>query len=198
MRMTDPTDANRRRRRLRPLWLLAVGLLAAGCGSAGAAVSGGASTGGRPPANAVADAYKYSSCMRTHGVENFPDPVVSSSQGHSSIRISIVPGAVQSPQFAKASKACRALAPGHGSQQTQSRPPLKDELDFAECMRSHGYASFPDPTTQGQLSVQMVISAGIDVHAPGLRTAALACVPASHGALTRAAIVQALAQGASS
>jgi hypothetical protein len=181
------------------LMLSAVALLVAGCGSSGAGVSGTGTSGGPSPAHFATDAYKYSACMRDHGVENFPDPVVSSSAGQTSVRLSLPAGTAQSPQFTKARTACRGLIPAlkNGSQQTRNGPPLKDVLGFAECMRSHGIANFPDPTAQGRLSVPMITAAGIDLQAPGVRTAALACVPASHGALTRADIERALAPGAS-
>ena len=52
-------------------------------------------------------------------------------------------------------------------------------------MRSHGVARFPDPTAQGQLSVEMVQAQGIDVHSPAVLHVVQACLPASHGALTR-------------
>ena len=61
-------------------------------------------------------------------------------------------------------------------------------------MRDHGVNNFPDPTAQGQLTLEMVSAAGVDLQAPSVRSAALACVPASHGALTKAAVERALAQ----
>jgi hypothetical protein len=57
---------------------------------------------------AIAAARKYSDCMRSHGIANFPDPV-STGQG-----ISIPPmhGVnPQSQQFQSAEKACRSLLP---------------------------------------------------------------------------------------
>ncbi len=44
---------------------------------AGAAAGAGAATGGAPNGGtAGADAVKFSSCMRRHGVSNFPNPVI--------------------------------------------------------------------------------------------------------------------------
>jgi hypothetical protein len=57
---------------------------------------------------AIAAALKYSACMRSHGIANFPDPV-STGEG-----ISIPPmhGVnPQSQQFQSAEKACRSLLP---------------------------------------------------------------------------------------
>ena len=59
-------------------------------------------------------------------------------------------------------------------------------------MRSHGVARFPDPTAQGQLTVEMVQAQGIDVHSPAVLRVVQACLPASHGALTPAKVREAL------
>ena len=59
-------------------------------------------------------------------------------------------------------------------------------------MRSHGVARFPDPTAQGQLTVEMVEAQGIDVHSPAVLRIVQACLPASHGALTPAKVRAAL------
>ena len=48
---------------------------------------------------------------------------------------------------------------------------------------AHGVSRFPDPTAQGQLTVEMVQAEGIDVHTPAVLQAVQACLPASHGAL---------------
>jgi len=76
--------------------------------------------GGQPPspaqqAQAQAQALKFSACMRSHGVTNFPDPQFSSGGG---IRIKIQPGPggsgldPSSPIFQAAQKACGSLLPG--------------------------------------------------------------------------------------
>ena len=44
-------------------------------------------------------------------------------------------------------------------------------------MRAHGVSAFPDPTSQGQLTLEMVSGAGVDLQAPSVRSAALACCP---------------------
>jgi hypothetical protein len=65
-------------------------------------------------------------------------------------------------------------------------------------MRAHGVASFPDPTSQGQLTLQMVTGAGIDLHATATLTAVKACEGASHGIITPSVVAQALQQTATS
>jgi hypothetical protein len=73
--------------------------------------------GGAPTSAQVAkmqeSALKLSQCMRTHGVPNFPDPIVSGG----GIRLSLKAGGAngidpESPRFRAAQKACQSLAPG--------------------------------------------------------------------------------------
>ena len=51
----------------------------------------------------------------------------------------------------------------------------------------------PDPTAQGQLTVEMGQAEGIDVHSPAVLHVVQVCLPASHGALTPAKVQEALA-----
>ncbi len=60
-------------------------------------------------------ALKFSQCMRTHGVPNFPDPTVSDG----GVRMKLKAGGAngidpESPQFRAAQKACQSIAPGPG------------------------------------------------------------------------------------
>ena len=77
-----------------------------------------------------------------------------------------------------------------GEQQQRIR--LADELSFARCIRRHGYARFPDPTAQGDLTVAMVQAQGYDVHSTAALRAVQECLPASHGWLTPAKVRQAI------
>ncbi|MDQ6777403.1 MAG: hypothetical protein M3071_14560 [Actinomycetota bacterium] len=178
-----------------PVVLATAALAAAGCG--GTATPPSPATGSAPPKNIVSAAYRFSRCMRQHGVTGFPDPVVRSSPGHESVGIRITPVLTGSPQFKSAQKACQGIMPGPGpgnggpsAAQTAAR--VKGLVAFAGCMRSHHVPTFPDPTTQGQITPSMLTAAGIDLHAPAARAAAVACVPASGGQLTAAQVAQAL------
>ena len=176
-------------RRLLPASVIAVAalsLLAAGCG-------GGSSTAAarrRPGAERLA----YAQCMHSHGVPNFPDPTSSGEIP----KDKIVP-LVGTPQFQAAQSACQHVMPASGlgpeEPAVPTRTRLADALAFARCMRARGFTSFPDPTNQGQLTPQMVTAAGIDLHQPSLLRAGLACVPVTHGLLTRAAIERAVNGG---
>jgi len=66
-------------------------------------------------ARAQEGALKFSQCMRTHGVPNFPDPIVSGG----GVRLKLRAGGAngidpESPQFRAAQKACQSIAPGPG------------------------------------------------------------------------------------
>jgi len=62
-------------------------------------------------------------------------------------------------------------------------------------MRAHGIAGFPDPDLQGQLTLEMVRAAGIDLRSQGVLVAGKACAGASHGAIS-VADVEAAVNGA--
>jgi hypothetical protein len=132
--------------------------------------------------------------MRSHGVPSFPDP---NSTGEIP-KDKLLP-LVSAPQFRVASTACQHLMPASGLGPPVRAVPahtrVADALSFARCMRARGFANFPDPTSQGQLTPQMVTAAGIDLHQPNLLRAGLACVSASHGLLTPAAIQRAVNGG---
>jgi hypothetical protein len=89
--------------------------------------------GGKPPSaaqqqRAVAQALKFSECMRSHGITDFPDPQVSSSGGHVGISIRIKGGQgsnlnPNNPQFEAAQKACQSVAPfGKGAPSPAQTP----------------------------------------------------------------------------
>ena len=86
-----------------------------------------------------AQGVKYSDCMRSHGVPDFPDL---NANGSVSLPSSINP---QSPAFQSAEGACASLRP-------QGAPPppitLAQQKSFdanARCIRAHGIPAFPDP-----------------------------------------------------
>jgi hypothetical protein len=157
-------------------------LLAAGCG---ASSSTSATTG-------LNKLLAYSDCMRSHGVQNFPDPTISEG-------IPKDPSWIFNPKTNSASKACQHLMPATGLGPPQSAPRtatrLAAALSFARCVRARGFPNFPDPTVQGQLTPEMVSSAGIELHQPALLHAGLACAPMTHGLITRAAVERAVKGG---
>ena len=187
--------------------IIAVALLVAACGGAttttstsgtdAAAANGGSGgAGGGPPKNFLPDAYKYSACMRNHGVSDFPDPVVSHTGNGTQVSIHVSQADGTSPQFKTAQQACRGILPTPSNadlaaQAQQQRIHGQDLVGFARCLRGRGINGFPDPNAQGDLTLEMIQAAGIDLTAPQVRTAGLACASASNGAITRADVIQA-------
>ena len=163
----------------------ALSLVVAGCGGGSSATSASTTQSGT---------LAYAHCIRSHGVPNFPDPT-----GSGEIPKDKIVPLVGTPQFRAAQSACQHVMPagGLGPQEpaVPTRTRLADALAFARCMHARGFTSFPDPTNQGQLTPQMVTAAGIDLHQPDLLRAGLACVPVTHGLLTRAAIERAVNGG---
>jgi hypothetical protein len=177
----------------------AVALLAAGCGGGGGSpgVASVASTttataSEQNGTTAQSPLVAFANCMRSSGVPNFPDP---QRVGGAGLKLTIHQGDA-SPQFQAAMRTCHHLLPsgGSGSAETaqQTRTRIADGLSFARCMRGHGVSRFPDPTAQGQLTVEMVQAQGIDVHSPAVLQAVQVCLPASHGMLTPARVAAAL------
>jgi hypothetical protein len=129
--------------------------------------------------------------MRSNGVPSFPDP---QRFAGGNVKLTIHQYGTGGPHFQAALSACNHLLPNNGPQETsqQTRARLADELSFAKCMRSHGVARFPDPTAQGELSVEMVQAQGIDVHSSAVLRVVQTCLPASHGGLTLAKVREAI------
>jgi hypothetical protein len=145
--------------------LLGVGLLAAACGNSGDPTSKGSSStsssGGQ-----VAQGVAYTSCMRSHGVSNFPDPTLSSGGG-----VTFQGSFNQnSPTYQSADQACRSLRPGGQQAPQVSSRKLTGEVKWAQCMRSHGVPSFPDPNAQGAID-----SGKFDPNSSAFQTASQAC-----------------------
>lgn len=156
----------------------------AGCGSAGP-TSGSDRAGARTSNDAP---FRYAQCIRSHGVPSFPDPVVTSSPGQTSVRQMVPASAGLSPKFEAAQKACRGILPTPGARSDHQGPGAAILLAFAKCLRSHGISTFPDPGPQGQITRQMLATAGVNLRTPVFLDAARACIGVTHGAITPADI----------
>jgi len=140
--------------------ILAAGVAVAACTSPstpGAATGspGTAATGGGTQTTGL---LAYSSCMRSHGVPNFPDPV---SSGGIPKETGQQLG-VSDSQLQEAQNACQHLIPAGGSLsgqpiQTITAQQQQYYLKAAACMRSHGITNFPEPVFQnGQVEFPML------------------------------------------
>lgn len=111
-------------------------LLLAGCGSSGKKTGHEA---------AYEAGLNFSKCMRAHGLSNFPDP---SGGGGGGIQIPLGSGLnPSSPVFQAAQKACGKDLPGPAGRGHASAKQKQQMLAMAQCMRAHGLANFPDPTS---------------------------------------------------
>ena len=173
--------------------IIGFSLFAAGCGGGSPSVAGNASSATPATSTAQGGLLAFSRCMRSNGIAHFPDP---QDYVGGNPKLTIQRLGMSGPTFQSAMTACNHLLPsGPGATQEtaqQQRAQLAAELSFARCMRGHGLARFPDPTAQGQLSVEMVQAQGIDVHSPAVLHIVQACLPASHGWLTPAKVREAI------
>jgi hypothetical protein len=190
--MNDSTRVTRRPRRAWPptartaaatVAAAVLALVVAACSSSSPSSAG---SGGSPHAGGVSSspsAVAYSSCMRSHGVPNFPDP---QSNGDPP-KVDAQRLGVSTSQLQAAQQACQPLLPAGGSldQQTEqcmstgNCPPalvqqiLTAERKFAQCMRSHGVPKYPDPTIDSQgrpIFVFSISKNGFDPHEPQIMT----------------------------
>ena len=128
------------------LGALLTGATLAGCGHGVAATQTSSNSGGKQDAM-----LKYSQCMRSHGIGDFPDPQTSAGGG-STLRISGGAGSdlnPDNPTFQHAQNACKSDLPNGGQMSPQQQEKVQRQaLAFAQCMRSHGVTDFPDPQIQ--------------------------------------------------
>jgi hypothetical protein len=116
-----------------------------------------------------ANVLKFSRCMRSHGVPNFPDP-------KNGGELSLVGTGVNrnSPAFQSASKACQSLMPGGvggvGPSGQKSDMSRAQGLSLAKCMRAHGVPNFPDPDASGAIP-----PGSVDLNSPQVKSAFQAC-----------------------
>jgi hypothetical protein len=109
--------------------------------------------------------------MRSHGVANFPDPVI----GPSQVSIHLTPKVASSPHFASAQATCQHLMPGKATPVQFSAQQQADYLKAADCMRSHGIVGFPDPVFPSPGNVQFPLPAGMDANSARFVAARAIC-----------------------
>ena len=181
--------------RLVPAAALSVIAIAACGGGGGNTTTNGnsAASGGGAQQSGAHVAYEYAACMRSHGLPNFPDPIIHESAGSGSVGIRVTAAESRSPSFKSAEKACSGILPqGNSSSSNRQGPSVQEFVAFAQCLRTHGYSRFPDPNSQGQLAPQAITGAGINVNAPGFLATARGCLPALKGSVTAAQLGQAI------
>ncbi len=168
-------------------------LALAGCGSSSpnSSTVSGSGGGSQSQAHSIQPAVNFADCMRSHGVPSFPDPTTSPHE----FKQSLDPSLPHSPAFVSAVKGCQHFLPGPGPQSQSPHSPaqISAMLAFAGCLRTHGFPSFPDPTSGGDLTHEMLASAGINLHQPAVAQAADACVGVAHGYITKTDVARFIA-----
>lgn len=164
----------------------------AACGSSG--TSSGGSASHPTSAQLQHDAVRFADCMRSSGVSGFPDPT-----SPHELKFSLSPSSganASSPAFHSAEAGCRHLLPGggpHGESAPVRQTHTVALLAFARCLRGHGFPSFPDPNSGGQVTHEMLAQAGINLNQPAVVQSADACVGVTHGVITRAVVAKFIA-----
>jgi hypothetical protein len=162
--------------------MAAAALLAAACGGSPSSTGSGGSpnAGGSTTSSS---AVGYTSCMRSHGAPDYPDP---DSSGQLPKITSGQQVGVTDSRLNAAQRACQDLWPYQAPTQAQQRQQLTGDVKFAQCMRSHGLPDFPDPTNSDG-HVEFVISVsrdGFNPHSPQILAKAHECqhvLPAGTG-----------------
>ncbi|HYB31371.1 MAG TPA: hypothetical protein VEF89_32580 [Solirubrobacteraceae bacterium] len=167
------------------LSLLAAALGVAACGSSSPSSTATNSSGGQSSDAGNSKGLEFASCMRSHGVSNFPDPT----NGQIRLQVQQTPNSttvngveVNGPAFQSAMTACKSYLPNGGTPSAAQTAKVKAQaLAMSRCMRSHGVPNFPDPTfhsgPNGGVGVGIRISnsSGIDPNSPAFQAASKEC-----------------------
>ena len=143
---------------------------AGGSNGPGVAGQGASSTPSASPSGAdPTDAQlAYARCMRGHGISDFPDP----QPGGGPIQVG--PGSNwNTPQFNAADDACKSLLPTPSKEDQQKE--FADMLRFAQCMREHGIADFPDPKPGEGFDISAGQGSDLDPNNPQFQASNEAC-----------------------
>jgi hypothetical protein len=155
MRPTPDRDSRWRRTAAAIIAATALALLAACSGSSPSSGAGGTPNAGQAASSPSAVAYSH--CMRSHGVPNYPDPVSDGALPKGDAQ----QFGVGSSQLQAAESDCQHLYPANDGaiQQCETtgdcpqavvQQALNIMREYAQCLRSHGVARWPDPTLDSQ------------------------------------------------
>jgi hypothetical protein len=166
------------------LTLTATALGVAACGSASPSSTVTNASGGKASEASASRALEFASCMRSHGVSNFPDPT----NGRIRLQVQQTPNSttvngveVNGPAFQSAMTDCKPYLPNAGTPTAAQTAKAKAQsLAMARCMRSHGVPNFPDPKMQtgpeGGVAFGVNFSGtGINPNSPAFQTAQNDC-----------------------
>lgn len=153
------------------IMVVTVALAIAACGGSGSTGPNSTSTKAATADTGGNSQVKFASCMRTHGIPDFPDSTSGATQLQSNNGSVTIDGhklAETGAQFQTAMNKCAKYQnAGHapkisGAELAKLR---QGALAMAACMRSHGVPNFPDPTV-GTGPGGRGVSVGIRVGGP--------------------------------
>ncbi len=120
---------------------------------------------------------KYSECVRSHGVDDFPDPTI----GSNGLPSWALNADNTSSALPAAQRACKKDLPRLGPQTSAEKATANAEaLKYATCMRSNGVPNFPDPNGQGLIEINNATGT-LDASSPQFENAAMACKRLENG-----------------
>jgi hypothetical protein len=128
--------------------------LVSGCGGSGSSPSATSSTSGSQLTSLL---HQIGACIRSHGLPDFPDPVVNQQTG----QVLLASGANTPPQ--QVLTACQSLISKLPAQATQGNGPISaaemaQYRAYAACMRQHGLPNWPDPNPDGTFTLSGTLS----------------------------------------
>ncbi len=154
-------------------------LFAAACGGGSHAAGSGATSAQLTAPKLDA----FAQCMRSHGMPDFYFAQATPSSRNTMFGYA-VPASINpsSPQFQAGLKACgHVLGLPSGPPPPVTAAQLHGLLKAAECMHTHGYPGYPDPSVQnGGIAVPQLPSS-IDTNSPQFQAAVKKCHPALSG-----------------
>ena len=157
--------------------LAAFGVLATACshspsgpGVANASSSSSAGVASSSSTSTPASPLAFAQCMRNHGIHDFPDP---DSRGNFDLAGGTDLNS-SNPTYQAATQACSSLGTaGKATAPSLSPQQVAAVVSFAECMRSHGINSYPDPDSSGR--IPGIRHFGIDPNTSQFQAANNAC-----------------------
>jgi hypothetical protein len=122
---------------------------------------------------------KFSGCMRSHGVSDFPDPTIASNGLPTWRPLTTESQAEQAIQRA-AEPVCRKDLPSLGPHTSAEKATAnRTALKYSTCMRSNGVPNFPDPNGQGL--IQINATGTLEPSSPAFQKAMAACKGLDNG-----------------
>jgi hypothetical protein len=124
----------------------------------------------------------FALCVREHGVPGFyiSRINVTSAADYNGPGLYLGDGWVStpvtpSPVMRSALKACNHVLGLHGQPMVATSAQLRSAVKAAACMRSHGFADFPDPTEQDGQIIEPSLPTSISTSSPQFQSAVKAC-----------------------